>query len=276
MLPVLEIAQDAGWVSRNRAGEYHLSAAGELLASQPTPAAALREMVIQLVVDLRPSWTKLAMRGRAAVLEYAPPEVVQCLVESGLAHSIDPATVGWWDRFSLADRSETDQDRLDEGRRGERLSYEYECLRTGSVPRWDGDAIPWTAIVEAVPVMPQPKLFDTRYSLLIDLPADTGHAPFLHEDGWIAGQAQVVIRSDRVLHRTNCVDPIHSCPLCWIRPGSGSRVRLGSHAGECSATVVLFCTMAASSASSATTRFQLTAFGRANCVASYENRRRGM
>lgn len=136
MLPVLEIAQDAGWVSRNRAGEYHLSAAGELLASQPTPAAALREMVIQLVVYLRPSWTRLAMRGRAAVLEYAPPEVVQCLVESGLAHSIDPATVGWWDRLSVADRSETDQDRLDEGRRGERLSYEYEYLRTDSEPRW--------------------------------------------------------------------------------------------------------------------------------------------
>jgi len=76
------------------------------------------------------------MRGRAAVLEYAPPEVVQCLVESGLAHSVDPITVGWWDRFSLADRSEVDQDKLDEGRRGERLSYEYEHLRTGSVPRW--------------------------------------------------------------------------------------------------------------------------------------------
>ena len=136
ILPVLETAEGGGWVWRNSAGEYHLSARGELLATQPTPAAALREMVIQLVADVRPSWTRLAMRGRAAVLEYAPPEVVQCLVESGLAHSVDFATVGWWDRLSVADRSETDQDRLDEGRHGERLSYEYECLRTGFEPRW--------------------------------------------------------------------------------------------------------------------------------------------
>jgi len=133
---VLEMTEASGWVSRNPAGEYCLSTIGKLLASQSTLSEALREMVVRLAEELRPSWTRLAMRGRAAVLEYAPPGVVQCLVESGLAYSIDPATVGWWDRISVTDRSDMDQSRLDEGRRGERLSYEYECLRTGVEPRW--------------------------------------------------------------------------------------------------------------------------------------------
>jgi hypothetical protein len=136
MQSVLGVADSAGWIVRNQVGEYCLSATGEDLANQPTPIAALREMVMQLALELKPSWMRLAVRGRTAVLEYAPPEVVQCLTESGLGRSTDLATVCWWDRFSGAGRSGTDQKRLEEGRRGERLSYEYERLRTGFEPRW--------------------------------------------------------------------------------------------------------------------------------------------
>jgi len=136
MQSVLETAKRGGWILTDHDQTYRLSSTGERMRDQSTLAGALREMVMQLAVDLRPSWVRLAMRGRAAVLKYAPPEVVQCLVESGLADSVDSVTVAWWDRLSLTDRSEMDQGKLDEGRRGERLSCEFERLRTGREPRW--------------------------------------------------------------------------------------------------------------------------------------------
>lgn len=133
---VLRVAEGAGWILHDQAGRYCLSSAGAVLARQPTLALALREMVMQLVLSLEPSWVRLAVRGRAAILNYAPAEVIQCLEESGLAEAIDPTTVAWWDQLSGAERGEEDQRMLEEGRRGERLSYEYECLRTGFEPRW--------------------------------------------------------------------------------------------------------------------------------------------
>jgi len=136
MQTVLRVAEGAGWILRDQAGEYRLSPTGVALACQSAPTLALREMVMQLTFALKPSWMRLAMRGRAAVLNYAPAEVIQCLSESGLAEAIDPTTVAWWDRFSGVERGDEDQKRLEEGRRGERLSYEYECLRTGFEPRW--------------------------------------------------------------------------------------------------------------------------------------------
>jgi hypothetical protein len=136
MQTVLGVAEGAGWILRDQVGEYCLSPAGEALASQSKPALALRDMVIQLALALTPSWSRLAVQGRATVLNYAPPEVVQCLKESGLAEGSDPATVSWWDQFSSTQRSKEDQKRLEEGRCGERLSYEYEFMRTGSEPRW--------------------------------------------------------------------------------------------------------------------------------------------
>jgi len=132
----VETGVTGGWLSRSPAGDLCATEAGLALRTISSPQARLREQIARLIEVASPAWAALVHRGRETVCVYAPGEAVQCLREAGLLDGIDTETVAWWDRLSSASRSRQDAGRLRTGRRGERLSWEYELERTGTAPEW--------------------------------------------------------------------------------------------------------------------------------------------
>ena len=133
---VLQVAQDGNWIRVSSDGRILLTPAGEEIAAASEPDAALRLQLRHLILGLRPSWSALLCRGRAEATRYMPADVVQCFQEAGLLDAVTDDIVEWWDSLSLAARGMLQDAALDTGRRGERLSIEYERKRTGRDPHW--------------------------------------------------------------------------------------------------------------------------------------------
>jgi len=100
------------------------------------PRQSLRLQVLELVGALRPPWTRLAAQGRSELARYAPEEAVQCLRECGLLDDVDEETVSWWDQIAGERWADRHEESVATGRKGERLSWEYEARRTGTRPEW--------------------------------------------------------------------------------------------------------------------------------------------
>jgi hypothetical protein len=133
---VLKVAFDAGWVDKNPDDTLFVTPGGEELSNIGDPANRLRSEVMRLIDLLKPSWIRLAVRGRKAVETYAPPEAAQCLRESGLLTSVENSIIEWWDSLAIPDRAKNNLKLLGIGRRGEKLSTQYETMRTGHCPDW--------------------------------------------------------------------------------------------------------------------------------------------
>lgn len=73
----------------------------------------------------RPFWMRLAPGGRSSVCAALDKNGLQCFRNAGLLGTSERAVV-WWDRMATAVRMAQDADRLTQGRKGERLSFERE------------------------------------------------------------------------------------------------------------------------------------------------------
>ena len=92
--------------------------------------------IMDYIVSVRPSWSSLMPKGRSETLPFLPADVRQCFNEAGLSDGYATEVVQFWDRAANLSRGRSNDVLLEIGREGERLSIEYEVMRTGRTPLW--------------------------------------------------------------------------------------------------------------------------------------------
>lgn len=127
---------DLSWLEVQPNGLLAVTVRGERAAAAANPQAGLRSMLIDFIEVAQPPWLQLVPYGRRETLLQAPPSIRQVFVEAGLAYGNDEDTVRFWDALAARARGLRDGVLTEIGRRGERLTLQYERNRTGVEPKW--------------------------------------------------------------------------------------------------------------------------------------------
>jgi len=135
---ILEVCQRCEWIRLNVSGDLEVTEKGVLILETLQIEKVLRIQVFDLIEAYRPNWTPLLSRGRSEALKYLPIDVVQCLREADLTASYSDEVIIWWDKISKISRKLGKDEKLDIGRKGEKLSIEHERNRTEKEPIWQG------------------------------------------------------------------------------------------------------------------------------------------
>ena len=69
-------------------------------------------------------------------MRYFSAEVKQCFSEAYLLEGYEYDVIEWWDKLATATKGYSEDIRLELGRKGEKLSIEFEKARTGLMPTW--------------------------------------------------------------------------------------------------------------------------------------------
>ena len=134
---VLGLLQDIGWMRVNDSGTAVLAPAGDrLLSLSASGPSRLRRALLDYVEVFKPAWSKSALDGRARTLQFSPRPLAQTMSEAYLAEGYDDEVIEFWDRLAAIARGQSDIHLSEIGRKGERLTLEYERRRTGVEPTW--------------------------------------------------------------------------------------------------------------------------------------------
>ncbi|EMT54683.1 hypothetical protein I532_03725 [Brevibacillus borstelensis AK1] len=133
---IINTSLENGWITIDSHDRLVISSNGTELLKVNTAEARLRLQLYQMIEKCKPSWSSLLHYGRTEASKHIPKNVLQCLREACLLDSIDEEIIAWWDRLASIARGVREDYLLEIGRGGERLSIEYERVRTGSVPSW--------------------------------------------------------------------------------------------------------------------------------------------
>lgn len=133
---VLELAQGCNWLFVDEGGRVQLARGGVELARERDAVLALRRQLRDFIERYQPPWSKTLMHGRSEAGRYFPHGTQQAFNEAGLMKGEAQEIVTWWDTLGNAARQSRQTTQLEVGRRAERLSFEYEHLRTGNPPLW--------------------------------------------------------------------------------------------------------------------------------------------
>lgn len=133
---LLELSVRLEWVRARDDGVAVLSPRGEVILETPTVSLKLRRALIDYVEIEKPQWTALVLDGRARFMTFAPVEFRQTVAEAYLAEGYDADVVAFWDLLAQIARGERAAALSQIGRRGERLTMDFEKLRTGRDPVW--------------------------------------------------------------------------------------------------------------------------------------------
>lgn len=83
-----------------------------------------------------PVWAKRVPYGRAEAFLFMSEEEQRCFIEAGLIYSQEEEVLDWWDAIAGIQRGKVKTSLNELGRRGERLTMQYEEARTGVKPDW--------------------------------------------------------------------------------------------------------------------------------------------
>jgi hypothetical protein len=133
---LLELSVRLEWVRARDDGVAVLSPRGELILETPTASLKLRRALIDYVEIEKPQWMALVLDGRARFMTFAPVEFRQTVAEAYLAEGYDADVIAFWDLLAEIARGERAAALSQIGRRGERLTMDFEKLRTGRDPVW--------------------------------------------------------------------------------------------------------------------------------------------
>lgn len=98
---------------------------------------ASRLMLRDFINNAKPSWATLLTRGRKESVPMLSRDVAACFHDAELMVDPPPSDiVDWWDSISIQFFSEKEAEQLLTGRKGERLSVDYETRRVGKSPNW--------------------------------------------------------------------------------------------------------------------------------------------
>jgi hypothetical protein len=132
---VLQVVTECGWVHININGFIVASDRGKEIAQLDYQLALLIQLE-DMIQQYNPTWASLLPKGREEAINFLPDNVRQCFKEAGFCGEMTSKLIDIWDRLALAYRNFNQQQMLDTGRMGERLSLKYELERTGEKPIW--------------------------------------------------------------------------------------------------------------------------------------------
>lgn len=133
---VLEFSQQLNWVAIAEDGRLEAAAAGRQILELAAYGPMLRCALLDYAEIISPPWLQNAAYGRSRVLNFAPRNVLQVMVEAEVTEGVADEVVAFWDKLAALARGRRDSWLTDIGRRGERLTINYEEARTGRRPRW--------------------------------------------------------------------------------------------------------------------------------------------
>lgn len=133
---VMAVAQELNWIEVDADGLLGTTASGARVFDDGAYPSRLRITLLNHASLLSPPWLQAARDGRGRVMAFAPIGVRQLLVEAEVAEGTTPEIITFWDQLAALARGQRDERLNAIGRRGERLSFEREHLRTGRIPRW--------------------------------------------------------------------------------------------------------------------------------------------
>lgn len=135
-IKTVDTAEALKWLKFNSEGFAEITPAGYELISLTTYESQLRQALFDYVDIVRPPWLQNAMYGRISVLRFAGNEIAQIFFEAGLVYKNDNNIVRFWDMLAAKARGQKHDYQMEIGRKGERLTIEYEKERTGKEPKW--------------------------------------------------------------------------------------------------------------------------------------------
>lgn len=133
---LLDVCQRLNWIRADDAGGAVLAPAANDILSLGSERQRLRCAIIHYVQIERPDWLQLSIDGRSRCMKFGPTGVVQTISEAYLAEGYEPDVVAFWDMLASIARGQRTTALNAIGRRGERLSLEFEKQRTGHEPQW--------------------------------------------------------------------------------------------------------------------------------------------
>jgi hypothetical protein len=135
---VFELCQKCEWIRLDIDGYLEVTGKSDDILSSTSVERMLRVQIQHLVEAYKPTWIPLLTRGRSEALKYLPDDVVQCLREAELTTSYSDDVILWWDKIGKISRKTGKDEKVDVGRRGEKMSIDYERARTQKEPAWRG------------------------------------------------------------------------------------------------------------------------------------------
>lgn len=134
---ILSLCEKCKWLDKVRHDRFQITDKGLLIAREKDHEAKMRRQLKDFILIDQPIWSMVMHYGRAEFAYTAPPNIIQCFSESKLfTDNPDDDIVKWWDEVSGFVRSCGNDGLNDIGRKGERLTIEYELKRTGVIPKW--------------------------------------------------------------------------------------------------------------------------------------------
>lgn len=135
---VFEVCQRCEWVQIDVDGYVNLTDKADSIVADYPSEIILRTQLHHLIDAYKPTWIPLLTRGRNESIKYLPQDIVQCLREADLLNTYSDEVVLWWDKVGKISRRTDKDEKMDVGRRGEKMSLAYETKRTGRQPKWQG------------------------------------------------------------------------------------------------------------------------------------------
>lgn len=133
---LLELCHRLNWIRANDAGEAALAPAGDRILAIGSERERLRQALIDYVEIERPDWLQLSIDGRSRCMKFGPTGIMQTISEAYLADGYEPDVVEFWDLLAAIARGQRSAAVSAIGRRGERLTLDFERQRTGREPVW--------------------------------------------------------------------------------------------------------------------------------------------
>lgn len=134
---IIEVSQKCEWVKLNMTGGLEVTDKGRQILNCNQAEIALRVQVGHLIESVLPPWIPLLSRGRLEAEKYLPLDSAQCMREAGLFGDLSDDIINWWDTYSKVSRRSIKDTKLQVGRKGEKMSLQYERDRTRREPRWE-------------------------------------------------------------------------------------------------------------------------------------------
>ncbi|QRR08576.1 DUF3883 domain-containing protein [Burkholderia sp. MS455] len=133
---LLDACQCLNWIRAGDAGEAVLTSSGEYILTLSSERQRLRQAVIHYVQVERPDWLQLSLDGRSRCMKFGPTGIIQTISEAYLAEGYDSDVIAFWDLLAAIARGQRSAALNTIGRRGERLSLDFEKQRTSREPVW--------------------------------------------------------------------------------------------------------------------------------------------
>lgn len=121
--------------------EYELTERGRIIAKDYVcngdVRLAFRSILKVYIEEVRPIWAYKFPAGREEAFSAMSADEVKCFDEAGLGRgTLSDDVIRWWDQIAALFRNPHENELVEIGREGERLTIQYEFKRVGVSPKW--------------------------------------------------------------------------------------------------------------------------------------------